>query len=134
MALLDGGLLIFTGAELGNEAFYRWVLGLRQDVRNGGCNYLAAQCHGKNRVATLLWTPGGGEGTVVVINLSDAEAQTELRIDLCSAGMCNGRYQCSWESAAGVASGLPVMAKNNELSVPFNFAPYGISVCRLSSI
>ena len=60
-ALLDGGIMVYTGAERGAEAFYQRLLRLRRGIpalRYGGCETMAVAC-ADEAVLALLRTHEG---------------------------------------------------------------------------
>jgi glycosidase len=82
-ALLGGGIMIYAGAERGEESFYEQLLKLRRQreaLRLGDCAFLTARSSSPNALA--LWRSWRGEKLLVVLNFTETALETAITFPL----------------------------------------------------
>jgi len=81
MACLDGGVMVYTGAEFGDEDFYKKILSLKRDVKaiaEGDISYTAVTCSDPMVFTCLRATET--EFAIPVINLQNKRTTFTLQL------------------------------------------------------
>lgn len=131
-ACLDGGVMVYTGAERGSEAFYSQLLRVRQQtpaLRYGRCDTTAIDSD-HDRVLALLRTTGH-EHAIPVINLGAAPCRVTLTVPLGPLGLTAGSAPAASaiDLLVGTAlPGAPVAAGGKHMSFGLELEAYGVRI------